>query len=95
MEISGWPGGTDAGSACGVALATRYTRMSFWPQPVEAATGLGQMRIDPDMNLDVAAYSQAKMLIIFARDANVDGGRAAATGTLPVMHWRVAAARTA
>jgi hypothetical protein len=59
----------------------------------EAATGLGQMRIDPDMNLDVAAYSQAKMLIIFARDANVDGGRAAATGTLPVMHWRVAAAR--
>jgi hypothetical protein len=59
----------------------------------EAAAGFPQMRIDADLNLDVAAYSQAKMMIVFARDANSDGGRAAATSTLPIMHWRVAAAR--
>ena len=62
-------------------------------EQMEAATGFALMKIDPDLNLDVAAYTLAKITVIFARAANVDSQRAARDGTLPIMHWRVAAAR--
>jgi hypothetical protein len=62
-------------------------------EQMEAATGLGRMKIDPDMNLDVAAYSMAKVLVNAARAANLDGERASGTGTLPVVQWKLVAAR--
>jgi hypothetical protein len=62
-------------------------------EQMEAATGLGRMKIDPDMNLDVAAYSMAKVLVNAARAANLDGERASSTGTLPVVQWKLVAAR--
>lgn len=62
-------------------------------EQMEAATGLGRMKIDPDMNQDVAAYSMAKVLVNAARAANLDNERASGTGTLPVVQWKLVAAR--
>jgi hypothetical protein len=62
-------------------------------EQTEAATGFALMKIDPDLNLDVAAYTLAKISVVFASAANIDSQRAARDGTLPIMHWRVAAAR--
>ncbi|HJZ91373.1 MAG TPA: hypothetical protein VKE40_10910 [Gemmataceae bacterium] len=62
-------------------------------EQTEAATGFALMRIDADLNLDVAAYTFAKISVIFGRAANVDSQRATRDSTLPIMHWRVAAAR--
>jgi hypothetical protein len=45
------------------------------------------------MNLDVAAFSVAKVLVNLARAANLDGGRARQDGTLPAVPWKVLAAR--
>ena len=60
---------------------------------IEAAAGFCLMRIDPEMNLDVAAYSVAKVLVDFAREANLDSQRAEREKTLPILPWKVAAAR--
>jgi hypothetical protein len=62
-------------------------------EQMEAATGLAHMKIDPDMNPDVAAYSMAKVLVNAARAANLDGERVGSTGTLPVVQWKLVAAR--
>jgi hypothetical protein len=62
-------------------------------EQTEAAIGFCKQKIDPDMNLDVAAYTLAKISVIFARAANLDSERAGRDGTLPIMHWRVFAAR--
>jgi hypothetical protein len=62
-------------------------------EQMEAATGLAGMKIDPDMNLDVAAYSMAKVLVNAGRAANLDNERATTTGTLPVVQWKLVAAR--
>jgi hypothetical protein len=74
------------------------------PEKVEAIVGFCQMRNDPDMNLDVAAYMIAVApmastsgttlggLVEFARSANQDGLRAK-EGALPAYHWKIAAAR--
>jgi len=62
-------------------------------EQAEAAIGFCQMKVDPDMNLDVAAYSVAKVLVIFARAANLDGERAKRDNT-PVAHpWKGISAR--
>jgi hypothetical protein len=58
-----------------------------------AATGFCQMKIDPDMNLDVAAFTVAKVVVYFVRAANLDAERANRDGTLPSAHWKVLAAR--
>jgi hypothetical protein len=58
-----------------------------------AATGFCQMKIDAEMNLDVAAFSVAKVLALFTQAANLDAERAGRDGTLPVAHWKVLAAR--
>jgi hypothetical protein len=75
------------------------------PEKVEAIVGFCQMRNDPDMNLDVAAYMVAVApmasssgttlggLVEFARAANVDGLRATKEGTLPAQPWKISAAR--
>jgi hypothetical protein len=60
---------------------------------IEAGVGFCQMKVDPDMNLDVAAYTVAKLMFIFAREANLDVERAGKEGTLPSIPWKVAAAR--
>lgn len=60
---------------------------------MEAAIGLASMKIDPDMNLDVAAPSMGGVLLWAAREANVDNERASGSGTLPVVQWRLMAAR--
>jgi hypothetical protein len=62
-------------------------------EKVEAAIGFCQMRIDPDMNLDVAAFSVAKVLVNFARAANLDGERAKRENTPVAVPWKVLAAR--
>jgi hypothetical protein len=62
-------------------------------EQMEAATGLARMKIDPDMNQDVAAYSMAKVLVYAARAANLDNERASGTSTLPVVQWKLVAAR--
>jgi len=62
-------------------------------EQTEAAIGFCQQKIDPDLNLDVAAYTLAKMLVIFAREANLDFQRANESKTLPIYHWKIAAAR--
>src|SRR5262249_53449691 len=62
-------------------------------EQMEAATGLAGMKIDPDMNLDVAAISMAKVLLGAAQAANLDNERATGTNTLPVVQWKVVAAR--
>jgi hypothetical protein len=63
------------------------------PEVTEAAIGFCLMKVDPDMNLDLAAFSAAKAVVTFARAANLDGERARRDGT-PVAHpWKVYAAR--
>jgi hypothetical protein len=62
-------------------------------EQAEAAIGFCQMKVDPDMNLDVAAYSVAKVLVIFARAANLDGERAKRDNTPVAYPWKVIAAR--
>jgi hypothetical protein len=74
-------------------------------EKVEAIVGFCQMKIDPEMNLDVAAYMVAVApmptsagtvlggLVEFARAANQDVLRANKDGTLPAVHWKVSAAR--
>ena len=51
------------------------------------------MKVDPDMNLDLASYVMAGLLINAARSANLDNERASGTGTLPVIQWKLTAAR--
>ena len=63
------------------------------PEQAEAAVGFCQMKIDPDMNLDVAAFSVAKVLVNFARAANLDGERAKRENTPVAVPWKVLAAR--
>lgn len=60
---------------------------------MEAAIGLALMKIDPDMNLDVAAPSMGGVLLWAAREANVDNDRASGSGTQPVVPWKLTAAR--
>jgi hypothetical protein len=62
-------------------------------EQTEAAIGFCQMKVDPDLNLDVAAYTLAKISVNFARAANLDSQRAARDGTLPSIPWKVFAAR--
>jgi hypothetical protein len=74
-------------------------------EKAEAIIGFCQMKNDPEMNLDVAAYMIAVApvpsasgttlggLVEFARSANEDVLRAKRDGTLPSVHWKVAAAR--
>jgi hypothetical protein len=74
-------------------------------EKVEAIVGFCQMKNDPEMNLDVAAYMVAVAplptasgtvlggLVEFARAANQDVLRANKEGTLPAVHWKVSAAR--
>lgn len=74
-------------------------------EKTEAIVGFCQMRNDPDMNLDVAAYMIAVAplpttsgtslggLVEFAREANEDVLRATRDKTLPSVPWKVAAAR--
>lgn len=74
-------------------------------EKVEAIVGFCQMKNDPEMNLDVAAYMIAVApvpsasgtvlggLVEFARTANEDVLRAKRDGTLPSVHWKVSAAR--
>jgi len=62
-------------------------------EQTEAATGFCLMKIDPDLNLDVAAYFIAGVSVNFARAANLDSQRAARDGTLPVAPWKLGAAR--
>jgi hypothetical protein len=74
-------------------------------EKAEAIVGFCQMKNDPDMNLDVAAYMIAVApvpsasgtalggLVEFARAANEDVLRAKRDGTLPAVHWKVYAAR--
>jgi len=59
----------------------------------EASIGFCQMKIDTEMNLDLAAYTMARMLAIYAREANLDNERVAATQSLPIMHWKIMSAR--
>jgi len=62
----------------------------------EAAIGLGLMKPDPDMNLDVAAFSVAKALAYYTTAAIEDGVRTAADGgPLPVLPWKIQSARLA
>jgi hypothetical protein len=62
-------------------------------EQMEAATGFAQMKVDPDMSLDLAAYTMAGLLVNAARAANLDNERATGTGTLPVVQWKLTAAR--
>jgi hypothetical protein len=67
-------------------------------EQIEAAIGFCQMKVDPDMNLDVAAYTVAGSnvpgaIVNFVRAANLDSERAGRDGTLPVLPWKLAAAR--
>lgn len=74
-------------------------------EKVEAIVGFCQMKNDPEMNLDVAAYMIAVApvpsasgtalggLVEFARTANEDVLRAKRDGTLPSVHWKVSAAK--
>jgi hypothetical protein len=62
-------------------------------EQMEAAIGFAQMKIDPDLNLDVAAYTMAKTLVNVARIANLDNERANSTNTLPILQWKLMAAR--
>ena len=62
-------------------------------EQAEASIGFCQMKIDPEMNLDLAAYTMAKMLVIYARYANLDSERSASTQTKPIMHWKIMSAR--
>lgn len=74
-------------------------------EKVEAMVGFCQMRNDPEMNLDVAAYMIAVApmasssgatlggLVEFARSANQDGLRVAKESNLPMYHWKIGAAR--
>lgn len=62
----------------------------------EAAIGLGLMKPDPDMNLDVAAYSVAKGLSYFVSAAIEDGARSRAEGgPMPMMPWKIQSGRLA
>ena len=58
-----------------------------------AATGFCEMKMDPELNLDVAAFTVAKVVALFAQAANLDAERAGRDGTLPSAHWKVLAAR--
>jgi hypothetical protein len=60
---------------------------------IEAAIGLGQMRLDPELNLDVAAHAMADVLVNAAQVANLDNGRASEQKTLPILPWKIYAAR--
>jgi hypothetical protein len=62
-------------------------------EQIEAAIGFAQMKIDPDLNLDVAAIAEAKVLVRMAQAANLDNERATSTNTLPVIPWKLTAAR--
>jgi hypothetical protein len=62
-------------------------------EQTEAAIGFCQMKVDPDMNLDVAAYNVAPLVITFVRAANLDAERAGRDGTLSAIHWKVYSAR--
>ena len=62
-------------------------------EQIEAGVGFCQMKIDPDMNLDVGAYTMAKLMVLFAGDANLDVLRAGRDGTLPAVAWKLSAAR--
>jgi hypothetical protein len=74
-------------------------------EKAEAMVGFCQMRNDPDMNLDVAAYMIAVApvptasgtalggLVEFARAANADFARSKRDETLPAAPWKVLAAR--
>jgi hypothetical protein len=62
-------------------------------EQTEAAIGFCQMKVDPDMNLDVAAYNVAPVVMNFVRIANFDGERAQRDKTLPALPWKVYSAR--
>ena len=62
-------------------------------EQMEAATGFAQMKVDPDMSLDLSAYTMAGLLVNAARAANLDNERATGTGTLTVVPWKLTAAR--
>ncbi|HEX3148344.1 MAG TPA: hypothetical protein VHR66_09695 [Gemmataceae bacterium] len=59
----------------------------------EASIGFCQMKVDAEENLDLAAYTMAKMLVIYAREANLDSERASATQSLPLLQWKILSAR--
>ncbi len=63
------------------------------PEITEAAIGLGMMKPDPDMNLDVAAYSMDKALVYFATAALEDGVRSKAAAAPTARPWKTQSAR--
>ena len=65
------------------------------PEIAEAAIGLGMMKPDPDMNLDVAAYSADKALVYFVTAALEDETQAKANAAPQALPWRTYSARLA
>jgi len=62
-------------------------------EQTEAAIGFSQMKVDPDMNLDVAAYNVAPVIVTFVRAANLDAERAGRDGTHPAVPWKIYSAK--
>lgn len=60
---------------------------------VEVISGFCQMKIDDDLNIDVAAPFLHPSLIEFARQNNNDSIRMRKDGGLPMLPWKIAAAR--
>ena len=61
---------------------------------MEAAIGFAQMKVDPDMNLDLSAYAMAKACWSTPPGRptwTTSGGHR--DGTLPVVPWKLTAAR--
>ena len=63
------------------------------PEIAEAAIGLGTMKPDPEMNLDVAAYSMDKALVYFTTAALEDGLRSKGNAAPTALPWKTHAAR--
>jgi hypothetical protein len=63
------------------------------PEIAEAAIGLGMMKPDPDMNIDVAAYSMDKALVYFTTAALEDGVRSKGSTAPTALPWKTLSAR--
>lgn len=63
------------------------------PERIEAICGFCQMKIDDDLNLDVAAPFLQPSLVEFIRQANNDAVQMKKEGTLAVLPWKISAAR--
>ena len=63
------------------------------PERIEAICGFCQMKIDDDLNLDVAAPFLQPSLVEFLRQSNNDSVQMKKEGTMPVLPWKISAAR--